>query len=289
MIVTKVLEKKGVIQAFGVALMVAPFLNTLTKLYLTMPNPSQWSGAVYWSFLINKSLAIQVLSVLTILCGVMMLRGKASAWRFTLFLLGALITNQLINFSSNFRESWVAVLYLGINILAFGFIVDQLVWKVEPVKRPAPQVKPTPVQTNSKPLPPRAPAVAAAVAVETPTPSTAQAIHSQPTQAPKPVATVHPIRKVKSLRSPRKILISFDKNGAWAQLTAISSQGFQVKCILATPPEGIASREVEFQLKNGPLLKARLTGKNGSEYVFKYVGPSKSDISQLNHWLQRIA
>jgi hypothetical protein len=278
MFVTKILEKKGVIQAFGVALIVAPFLNTLTKLFLNYRNPSQWTAAIYWSFLVNKTLTIQVLSVVTILCGVLMLRGKTSAWRFTLFLLAALIGNQLLNFSVNFRESWVAVLYLAINILAFGFIVDQLVWKVEPIK------KASPVRTPSKPAPP----ISASIAVDTPV-VVAPAAPKPLQTAAAPKATVHPIRKTKSLQSPRKILISFDKNGAWAQLTSISSQGFQVKCILPTPPEGIASREVEFKLKNGPLLKARLSEKNGNEYVFKYISPSKSDISHLNQWMQNIA
>ena len=40
MFVTKILEKKGVIQTFGVAMIAAPFVNTLTKLYIAH-EPSQ--------------------------------------------------------------------------------------------------------------------------------------------------------------------------------------------------------------------------------------------------------
>lgn len=272
MFITKILERKGVIQIFGIALILAPFLNTLTKLYVNYSDPSLWTSALYWNYMVNKSTTLQILSALTILCGILMLRGRTSAWRFALFLLGALILNQLVNFGPNYRESWVAVLYLGINILAFAFIVDQLVWKVaapqkaqttQPVKKPAPAAQTPVAAITNKPAP-----VTATSEVK---------------------AKVVPLRKVKSLQSRKKILISFAKIGPWAQLTSISSQGFQVKCILSAPPQGLEDREVEFQLKDGPLLKARLSQQIQDEYVFKYVSPSKSDISKLNHWLQQIA
>jgi outer membrane biosynthesis protein TonB len=147
------------------------------------------------------------------------------------------------------------------------------------MKRPTPTAQPPPpVAATKPPTPARAP-----VAAPVPTPKPAPA----PTLEAK--AKVVPLRKIKSLQSAKKILISFADIGPWAQLTSISSQGFQVKCILSAPPQGLESREVEFQVKNGPLLKARLSQQIHDEYVFKYVSPSKSDISKLNHWLQHIA
>lgn len=265
MFVTKILEKKGVIQTFGVAMILAPFINSLTRLYVSHA-ASERTFSLYWRYLTNKPTFLLILALLTITNGVLMLRGKKSAWRFTLFVLGAYIVHQVLNFGPNFRESWVAALYLGINILAFAFIVDQLVWKVEAPKRPL-AAKPNP---------------ASAVVVATPK---LKAVPSS-----EPASNVTPLRRVvKSYKSKRRILLTFGEAVPWAQVTGISSLGFQVKCLLPQPPTGIESREVEFQLNNGLLLKARLTDSKNGQYLFKYTNASPSDITRLNQWLRDIA
>ncbi|MFS4457654.1 hypothetical protein [Bdellovibrio sp. HCB2-146] len=278
MFVTKILEKKGVIQTFGVAMILAPFINSLTRLFVSHA-ASERTFSLYWRYLTNKPAFLLILALLTIANGVLMLRGQKSAWRFTLFVLGAYIVHQVLNFAPNFRESWVAALYLGINILAFAFIVDQLVWKVEAPKRPQ-KAQPQPVPTV---VAVRAPEKA--IPVREPQQKTPLAVVPLPSEKP----TVTPLRKVKSYKSKRRILLSFGAADPWAQVTGISSLGFQVKCLLPQPPSGIESREVEFKLNNGLLLKARLTDSKNGQYLFKYTNASSSDITRLNQWLRDIA
>lgn len=291
MFVTKILEKKGVIQSFGVAMILAPFINTLARLYVSHA-ASERTFALYWRYLTNKPAFLLILALLTITNGVLMLRGQKSAWRFTLFVLGAYIVHQVLNFGPNFRESWVAALYLGINILAFAFIVDQLVWKVEAPKRPqAVQPKPAPAVAPIVPQAKAQPPVAAPTAVKpvvapVQSPVVAKVIAAKPDAS---ASNVTPLRRVKSYKSKRRVLLSFGEAVPWAQVTGISSLGFQVKCLLPQPPNGIESREVEFQLNNGLLLKARLTDSKNGQYLFKYTNASPSDITRLNQWLRDIA
>ncbi|MNL44087.1 hypothetical protein D3C87_1666380 [compost metagenome] len=165
--------------------------------------------------------------------------------------------------------------------------MDQLVWKVEAPKRPqAAQPKPAPavavVAPQLKAVPPSEPQAQKSA----PTPVAEKPV----APATPPASNVTPLRRVvRSYKSKRRILLSFGEAVPWAQVTGISSLGFQVKCLLPHPPTGIESREVEFQLNNGLLLKARLTDSKNGQYLFKYTNASPSDITRLNQWLRDIA
>ena len=72
----------------------------------------------------------------------------------------------------------------------------------------------------------------------------------------------------KKVRSQKKIFIHFDGIGPWAQLVAISSEGFQVRS-LTSPPPGIESKDLEIQMSNGLKLQLRLLHQSEDNFFFR--------------------
>jgi hypothetical protein len=151
MFLVKVLEKKGVIQTFGAALVLAPFMNTLVKMALLGPIPNRWSFAMFWRIIMVGSIPNQILYVASIIIGILMLRGSTTVWKYALMLLGGYILLQLSDFR-HVKSGPITWLFFITNILAFMFVADQLVWKV---KTPASKTKPKPavrtVKAEAKP------------------------------------------------------------------------------------------------------------------------------------------
>lgn len=140
MLLVKVLEKKLVIQFFGMALLLAPAVNTLAKMSMLTEIPNRWSWAIFWKIIQMGSTPNQILYVATIIIGILMLRGRTTVWKFSLMLLGGYIALQISDFG-HVRTSWVTWLFFITNVVAFLFVADQLVWKV---KAHAPVAKATP-------------------------------------------------------------------------------------------------------------------------------------------------
>lgn len=130
MLLVKVLEKKAVIRLFGLAMILAPFVNTLAKMALLTEVPNRWSLEIFWKIILIGSFFNQVLYVATLVIGAVMLQGKASGWKFALVLLGGYIALQISDFG-HVRTSSVTWFFFITNVLAFLFIADQLVWKIE--------------------------------------------------------------------------------------------------------------------------------------------------------------
>ncbi|MGZ3745086.1 MAG: hypothetical protein ACXVB1_16630 [Pseudobdellovibrionaceae bacterium] len=130
MLLVKVLERKGVIQFFGLLLILSPFFNTLAKMSMLTEVPHRWTLKIFWQIILMGSLFNQILYVATLLIGMVMLRGSVKAWKFALALLGGYIALQLSDFG-HVRTSPVTWLFFITNILVFLFIADQLVWKVK--------------------------------------------------------------------------------------------------------------------------------------------------------------
>lgn len=131
MFLVKVLENKGVIRFFGISLILAPFINNLTKLSLLTTVPNRWTFPIFWQVVQTSAVSTQVLSIAGIFVGALMLNGSQKAWRYALFLMGTHIIIQLINFGPAYRTSKISLLFLLINVGVFLFIADQLVWKVK--------------------------------------------------------------------------------------------------------------------------------------------------------------
>jgi hypothetical protein len=250
MFLVKVLEKKGVIQTFGLALVLAPIVNTLVKMALLTGIPNRWSFAMFWRIIAAGSIPNQIMYVATIIIGILMLRGAATVWKYVLMLLGGYILLQLSDFK-HVKSSAVTWMFFITNILTFMFVADQLVWKV---KASVPKKK-----LNPQPSP-KAPVAAA---------------------APKPAYRVIP--KVR-----KKILFQFAGRGPWGQLMGVSSQGIHVRG-LAEPPPDIATREIEISLNNGLTLRTRLARRKEHDYYFDYTSLSSEEIKSLNKWLHSLS
>ncbi|MBS1970645.1 MAG: hypothetical protein JSU04_10075 [Bdellovibrionales bacterium] len=255
MFLVKVLEKKGVIQTFGLALVLAPIVNTLVKMAMLTGIPNRWSFAMFWRIIAVGSVPNQILYVATIIIGILMLRGTTTVWKYALMLLGGYILLQLSDFK-HVKSSAVTWMFFITNILAFMFVADQLVWKV---KASAPKKKANP---NKDFVAPKAPAPAMKA-------------------APKPAYRVIP--KVR-----KKILFQFAGRGPWGQLMGISSQGIHVRG-LAEPPPDIATREIEISLNNGLTLRTRLARRKEHDYYFDYTSLSSEEIKSLNKWLHSLS
>jgi hypothetical protein len=253
MILAKVLEKKEVIRGFGVALILAPFVNTLVKMSMIINLPNPWSWAVFWKVLQSGAVVNQALYVATFLIGLMMLQGRRSVWKFVLVLLGGYNLQMIFEFRTvNYTAvTWV---FFIVNVAAFLFVADQLVWKIEvpekkakaPTPQPNPQVSP-------------------------------QAQNA----APKPAQRVIP--KVR-----KKILFQFDDSGPWGQLMGVSKEGIHVRGI-SEPPTGIGYREIEISLAEGVTLRTRLASRNEKDYFFDHKSLTKEEIQSLNKWLHSLS
>lgn len=252
MFLTKVLEKKGVIQFFGIALIFSPILSIALKIMLYQNElPNAWALPSIWSFIANSNLQYKILHISSLAIGIQMLRkGATSSWKHALVLVGGHIIMQVLNFKMNYRASKISVVFLVVNILVFAFILDQLVWKVGV---PQKKTKPTPapaLDIKNSALEPGAP------------------------------ADIHHL-----LTGKKRVLIKFEGVGAWAQLVMVSNKGLQLHGI-AHPPIGIEKKDVQLTLRNGLKLRARLTQRSGDEFFFEYTYMNSKDLSLLNDWIQ---
>jgi hypothetical protein len=145
----KVLENKTVIRLFGAALILAPFINTAVSINMMSPPPiNRWDLHLYWRIFSEGSKVDYFLYPLSIIIGTIMLRGSTGVWKFVLFLLGAFIVAQIPTLPQTMKISWVHGIFFLINISAFLFIADQLVWKVKgKVIKPIPTTPVAPPKT----------------------------------------------------------------------------------------------------------------------------------------------
>jgi hypothetical protein len=140
MLAVKFLERKGVIQSFGAALLAAPFANALMFIIL---QKSQKNIAVqnlsFWKVVTSGTPLHYTLAICSLIIGVVMLTGSKKAWSFVLGLLGAHILIQLMHLGENIRQNWLWGVFFVINAGVFIFIADQLVFKLKVPDSPTPQ------------------------------------------------------------------------------------------------------------------------------------------------------
>lgn len=127
----KFLERPSVIRFFGICLLLAPFINVAVHIFV-QSQKSQVTANIVW-----KSLTIgtfsqnmqNLLSVSSVVIGLIMLMGTRRAWSFALALIGLQIVIQTTSLIKNLKESWVWGGVFLINLAVFFFIADQLVFK----------------------------------------------------------------------------------------------------------------------------------------------------------------
>lgn len=147
--IVRLLEDHRVVKSFGVALALAPFINTLLFMLTDAEFSQSMSWQLYFKILFVGPFFEKVLSVLGFILGLIMLSGQAKFWKFVLGYLGLFIAFQITNLGTNLRASWIHGFFFLGNIGAFLFIADQLVWK---------QQKPESMGASGRPaLPKKAP------------------------------------------------------------------------------------------------------------------------------------
>jgi hypothetical protein len=149
---TKVLERKWVIRFFGIALILAPFINTLLTMSGAPPIPGLSRPQLLWRILSTGATTYQILYVCSIAIGALMLSGSISAWRYALALLGGYIVIQFSKLGTTFKHDKMSLVFFAVNVAVFFFIADQLVWKQRPSVAKAKEPQPAP-NYEAHPLP----------------------------------------------------------------------------------------------------------------------------------------
>lgn len=271
--VVKLLERKEVIRLFGAGLLLAPFINNFISLWLLPDEPSvKWTFAMFVKVASAGVLFQQILDAFSLIIGVVLLSGSTKAWRFVLIFLGGYISMQVMYLGKNLRANPLSGVFFLTNIALFIFIADQIVWKQK--RSQAPAKKPQP--------PPQFP-----LNVDQPT---ERSLNLEP-EIKAPVQHSRAgkkIRQITARKSLAKIMVHFQDYGPWAHLSAISTDGLEVKANEKVPPQ-IESRVIEIQLGKDLHLKARFAHRHGPHYFFAFDPLSKEKIQKLNSWLLRQA
>ncbi|MBC7419773.1 MAG: hypothetical protein H7328_03505 [Bdellovibrio sp.] len=209
------------------------------------------------------------LSLLSIIIGVIMLRGSNTAWKYVLFLLGCHIATQVGSIGHDIRENWLWGLFFLVNVSAFIFIADQLVFKAKPPVVKAVKPVATPLQPTTLHL----------VKTEVPV---------KPFESLTPVVIEKAHPSFPTLYTKKKTLIQFEGFGTWAQLISVSSHKIHVKCIGAAPADFL-SRKVEINFRNGLILNTWLDQKSDQDFYFEYAPLNESQIALLDLWVKKYA
>lgn len=128
----KFLERKGVIQFFGAALLASPFANALMFMVLQKSkNNLAYQQLSFWKILTTGSPLHYGLAICSLVIGFVMIKGSQKAWSYVLFLLGAHILIQLVHLGENIKQNWLWGAFFVINAAIFMFIADQLVFKIK--------------------------------------------------------------------------------------------------------------------------------------------------------------
>jgi hypothetical protein len=275
MFAVKLLQRKSIIQLFGVCLTAAPFFNIGTMVWMQhTAKHYRWNSETFWAIAESGTPLQYGLSLLSIIIGIIMLRGSNSAWKYVLFLLGCHILTQVTSIGHDIRENWLWGPFFLVNISVFIFIADQLAFRSkDPVVKP----KTAEVITPS---------------VAMPTTSLAPLHLVKPAEESKPVITTASSAKAHpnfpTLFTKKKTLIQFEGFGPWAQLISVSSHKIHVRCIGAAPVD-FKSRKVDINFRNGLILTTWLDQKTDQDFYFEYPPLTESQIELLDRWVKKFA
>ena len=279
-VVTKFLERKWVIQTFGVALIVAPFVNILIQfLVLNSKSGISWRYISISHFLLSGSIANYILAIGSVAIGAIMMSGSAKAWKAVLALVGTHLIVQILNYKS--RE-WQGTLGWGafaVNLSVFLFIADQLVWRVKSKEelfaeamQKAAALKPTPKPKAPEPTPLVVEPVTAAAA-------SAGFVLGAGSQA---------VEKILHLKSYKKIFFSFGADRPWGRLMTLNSHQLIVTCF-EKAPESIENKVVAISFTKDLVIDIKFDRKESNLYYFTPLDMTPNRVSELNQWLKKIA
>lgn len=253
MLVVRILERKNVIRFFGVALMLAPFINIfLHMLVIKMQGGVAWSQFQFWAVIKGTQTISIVFAICSIAIGTTLLSGSTKAWKFVLLLVGTHLLVQILNINDKAWKGPLAWPSFLLNAGIFFFIFDQLVWKVKAEAVPA-------SQPNVMNFPP-------------------------PVEAP----VLKKEKQVIHLKSYRKILFNFGSDEPWGEMKTLSSEFISVQSF-AHPPENIDKLTVQINFTKDVVIDIEFDRNEGDIYYFRPLNMNKDNVTKLNKWLKKIA
>lgn len=283
-IVTKFLERKWVIQLFGLGLIIAPFVNVLIQfLVLNSKSGISWRYISISSYLMSGSIANYILAIGSVIIGGIMLSGSTKAWKAVLLLVGTHLIVQILNYKS---KEWNGTLGWGafaVNLSVFLFIADQLVWRVktkeeifaEAMEKAAsliPKGKEAKIPVTATPEVTLAPAAPVAAPVE----------------MGFVLGAGSTVEKILHLKSYKKIFFSFGSDRPWGRLMTLNSHQLIVNCFAAAP-ESIENKVVAISFTKNLVIDIKFDRKESNLYYFTPLDMTPARVSELNQWLKKIA
>jgi hypothetical protein len=256
MTVVRFLERKWVIQMFGVALIVAPFVNILIQfLVLNSKTGISWRYISISAYLLSGSITNYILSFGSLIIGGIMLSGSTKAWKAVLCLVGSHIIMQILNYKTAQFQGVIGWTAFIVNISVFLFIADQLVWRIK---------------TKEELL-----AEAAKII---------QPVIPQPKN---PVIEKAPER-ILHLTSYKKICFSFGSDRPWGRLMTMTSHQLIVNCF-GEAPQGIDNKIVSINFAKNIVVDIKFDRKENNLYYFTPMNMTPERIKDFNGWLKKIA
>jgi hypothetical protein len=121
----KLLRREVIIRYTGVLLAFSPIGNFLSSAGFSHI-PHWWYPRILLTILKSVNGGFWFLSGLTILAGLLMLKGRRSSWIFTLTIIGLIILSDLNSFLRDIQDGWLLPsLSLAFNCAFFGLIYAQ--------------------------------------------------------------------------------------------------------------------------------------------------------------------
>lgn len=259
--VVRFLERKEVIQFFGLALVLAPFINTaLHILILKSQNHMTWKQINFTAYLKTGNPISFFLATCSVVIGVIMLRGAATAWKYVLGLIGTHLLIQVLNINNKAWSGPLAWPSFLLNAVLFYFIIDQLVWKVQGQPRQN-------LQNNKSESVPQQPPEEKSVKLES-------------------VQSAE--KKIVHLQSYRKILFSFGSSQPWGELKTLSSEWLSVKSFSEVPARA-ENEVIQINFSKEVVVEIRYSHREDNIYYFTPLNMDKNLTKKLNRWLKKIA
>ena len=138
----RILERKGVIRLFGLALILSPIINIVFALWVRrLEMHQQYTFPIVLRLISSGSITHHILTVASLIIGAIMLQGSSKSWKPVLALLGSHILIQIANIGHDLHENWLWGPFFLVNLIIFFFIADQIVFKLRTNKTVAANVE----------------------------------------------------------------------------------------------------------------------------------------------------
>lgn len=267
---TKFLERKWVIQLFGLGLIVAPFVNILIQfLVLNSKSGISWRYISISSYLMSGSITNYILAIGSVIIGGIMLSGSTKAWKAVLLLVGTHLIVQILSYKS---KEWQGTLGWGafaVNLSIFLFIADQLVWRVKTKEEIF-------AEAMEK------------AAVLVPKMKTPEPVVAAPATGFVLGGGSQAVEKILHLKSYKKIFFSFGSDRPWGRLMTLNSHQLIVNCF-EKAPESIENKVVAITFAKNLVIDIKFDRKESNLYYFTPLDMTPARVSELNQWLKKIA